>query len=263
MIISKRTSLLWPYVLWECINAIIFPFVSQYTYGGSKEFIFAEFLKKLCLGQASWFLWTLFIVQTLGIIVRKLKKELVLFIFVCTYMIEYLYPNLVPKNLQKIFENMPFFVLGAFWYSEFSELISSFLKKTVLYKNGVFVSALFLLVTLVFFEINFNTYNINFIINPIKAIIGIIMIVALSVIVDKIKVGNAFEKIGVASLAVFLLHMYPQGAFRYIWAKIFGIESVISSVIVQTLFAVLLPTVFYYVVKRLNLAVLFQWPVKK
>jgi hypothetical protein len=73
-------------------------------------------------------------------------------------------------------------------------------------------------------------------------------------------VGNALAWMGRASLAVFLLSEFGQGAGREILLRMFHTKEFWLQLLVPTTLATVVPAVIWYQQDRWRLRWLFQWP---
>jgi hypothetical protein len=82
----------------------------------------------------------------------------------------------------------------------------------------------------------------------------------LAKLLDKHRLGDGLAWIGRASLAVFLLSAFAQGATREVLLRVFHTEEFWLQLLLPTLFATLLPIVVWYQQDRWRVGWLFRWP---
>ena len=82
----------------------------------------------------------------------------------------------------------------------------------------------------------------------------------LSKILDKHSVGDALAWVGRASLAIFMLSAFAQGATREILLRVFHTKELWLQLLLPTFFATLLPAIVWHQQDRWHVRWLFQWP---
>jgi peptidoglycan/LPS O-acetylase OafA/YrhL len=84
----------------------------------------------------------------------------------------------------------------------------------------------------------------------------------LAKLLDKHQFGDWLAWIGRASLAVFLLSAFAQGATREVLVRVFHTREFWLQLLLPTLFAVVLPAIVWYQQDRWRISWLFQWPFR-
>ena len=82
----------------------------------------------------------------------------------------------------------------------------------------------------------------------------------LAKLLDKHRFGDGLAWVGRASLAVFLLSAFAQGAAREILLRVFHTREFWLQLLLPTLFAAILPAIVWYQQDRWRVSWLFQWP---
>src|SRR5258708_24984662 len=82
----------------------------------------------------------------------------------------------------------------------------------------------------------------------------------LAKLLDKHRFGDGLAWVGRASLAVFLLSAFAQGAAREILLRVFHTREFWLQLLLPTLFATLLPIIVWYQQDRWRVGWLFRWP---
>jgi len=82
----------------------------------------------------------------------------------------------------------------------------------------------------------------------------------LAKLLDKHRIGDGLAWIGRASLAVFLLSAFAQGATREILLRVFHTRELWLQLLLPTFFATILPAIVWYQQDRWRVGWLFQWP---
>jgi peptidoglycan/LPS O-acetylase OafA/YrhL len=83
----------------------------------------------------------------------------------------------------------------------------------------------------------------------------------LGKLLDKRRLGDGIAWVGRASLAVFLLSAFAQGATREILLRVFRTREFWLQLLLPTLFATLLPAFVWYQQDRWRIGWLFRWPL--
>jgi hypothetical protein len=89
---------------------------------------------------------------------------------------------------------------------------------------------------------------------------GTVGLFLLAKLLDRHRIGDGFAWIGRASLAIFLLSAFAQGATRAVLSGVFHTQELWLQLLLPTVFATLLPAIVWYQQKRLRLSWLFYWP---
>jgi peptidoglycan/LPS O-acetylase OafA/YrhL len=82
----------------------------------------------------------------------------------------------------------------------------------------------------------------------------------LAKLLEKHRLGNGVAWVGRASLAVFLLSAFAQGATREVLLRVFHTREFWLQLLLPTLIATLLPAIVWYQQDRWRIGWLFQWP---
>jgi peptidoglycan/LPS O-acetylase OafA/YrhL len=83
----------------------------------------------------------------------------------------------------------------------------------------------------------------------------------LAKLLDKHQIGDGIAWIGRASLAVFLLSAFAQGATREILLRVFHTREFWLQLFLPTLFAIALPALAWHQQDRWRIGWLFRWPL--
>jgi hypothetical protein len=82
----------------------------------------------------------------------------------------------------------------------------------------------------------------------------------LAKLLDKNRLGNGIGMVGRASLAVFLLSSFAQGATREVLLRVFHTQEFWLHLLLPTLVATVLPAIVWHQQDRWHLGWLFRWP---
>lgn len=254
----RAGQILWPYVLWAAIMEALSPVFAAYTFNGPHQFNLPEFLLSVTLGTGSWFLWALFAAHTLGVLTRRVDRRALLGASLLGYWIVSSGVWHAPQNVTAVLHNLPYFIVGARWSAEFLGLLAKPIPARELAAAGL---AAFLAGATAW---ECSAYAPPLALRPLldlaMAIAGTGLLAAVAEIFGDTLPGRTLRQIGLASLAIFLLHPYPQGGTRAVWARLFGEHAAATSLIAQTVLAVALPTLFFFLVERWGGGWLFRFP---
>jgi hypothetical protein len=89
---------------------------------------------------------------------------------------------------------------------------------------------------------------------------GVAGLFLLANVLAKHQIGDGLAWVGRASLAIFLLSAFAQGATREVLLRVFHLREFWPQLLLPTFLATLLPTVAWYQQDRLHISWLFRWP---
>jgi len=268
LIQKKGEQLLWPYLLWALISLVTSPFVSQYTSVGSHSQVFKDVISGIVLGTQSWFLWTLFFVYVIGILTRKVDRRLLLLISLALYYMMHFYGSILPGSANRIFTMLPYFVLSSRWSDEITRILVLLETNTgKMQKANRFITGLLLALFLflsVAITINFNIPALVLLtIKLLQGLTGTFLLILIAASISPSRIGAVLTTVGIASLAIFLLHPYFQGLSRLMVSRIAGEHNamaIVLSVMIQTVAGVWGATIIYSLTMRYGGRWLFHFP---
>jgi fucose 4-O-acetylase-like acetyltransferase len=238
--LSRVGSIAWPYVLWGmlfiCLQPIIAPFM---LFPPNTSTL--ESLKRLLMGEASWFLWTLFLAQCILAVVINLPMLLILVASVLSSLIPFMHDI---GTFGLLLNYLPFLALGALIGQNIVDIKCSSIRLSVVIAVLSFCS----LLGLVYYH--FNQAPILYLLCGVVGIVGCIM-VSQSI---EGTVGVILGKIGEASLVVFLLHPFFQGGARALILQAVGSSSY-WQLTGPTIVGIVGPTLVWLLAERFG----FQW----
>jgi fucose 4-O-acetylase-like acetyltransferase len=244
--LSKVGSIAWPYVLWGIVGMLLWPIVSQFTLNPTHDFYPYEGLKGLLLGQYSWFLWTLFLAQCLMIAALEIMS--VQMICIVSMIVFLVFANHDLGTLSALIRFMPFLALGALLGRRID------LLKCESIAASVSVAALLFGVLFVLVFLRMNDVPIIFL---CCGIIGSAASVIVAQSLGATWPNALMAKCGIASLVVFLLHPYFQGAARELTFWAMG-PSIWWQLAIPTTVGVVGPTLIWLGAEHLGLQWLFR-----
>jgi fucose 4-O-acetylase-like acetyltransferase len=244
--LSRVGSIAWPYLFWGIVGILLWPVISHFTLNPMHDFKPYEALKGLLFGQASWFLWTLFLTQCILIAALQIMPvQIIVALSVIAF------PVLANKDLgalSTLIRFMPFLALGA--------LIG---RKIDLIKCGsttvsVAVGALLFGMLFVLTLLRMNEIPIVFL---CCGVIGSVASLMIAQALGATWPNLVIAKCGAASLVVFLLHPYFQGTARELIFWAMG-PSIWWQLAIPTAAGVVGPTLIWLGAERVGLQWLFQ-----
>lgn len=246
-IIQRFRTVLWPYIVFGCGIYFELKFGSGASHGHIDLLhqVFIPFLT----GSGSWFLPTLFLCLILAVILNRLPGWLrfalalvmnlmlpihglgIVLEGVAKYFVYLTVGELVGKRIEKL-ESMP----------RWSALASSAL--------------VFLMVAAA------NLYSLHPA-KPLTLLLGLAGTLALFLLAAGLKVTSiesAFAWCGVASLGIFVLHPFFQGALHFVIARLFTTPLALLDLLLVTTIAVVGPGLIWHYQSQLHLGFLFKFP---
>jgi hypothetical protein len=206
------------------------------------------FFVNLVDGQASWFLFVLFFCLMLALVTARIPDWLR---FLVAALAGMLAPLAIPGVSEVLHEFC--FVAAGMWVGRriygleqirFSTAAAGFVVLAVMQAAAVFVLGVSILGRWLYIE---------------AGLTGVAGLFLLANVLDKRQIGDGLAWIGRASLAIFLLSAFAQGATREVLG-VFHLGEFWSQLLLPTLFATLLPTIAWYQQDRLHISWLFRWP---
>jgi fucose 4-O-acetylase-like acetyltransferase len=243
---AKMASILWPYLLWGVIFIALEPVISQFMLSRPDASLLPS-VKKLLIGETSWFLWTLFFIHCIVILLSQafpLYVLLIISIFSSIALGKY---DLGATSALVHF--MPFFVVGAMIGKNINKIKCASRAASFAYGLIAFGSLSALV-----------TYQLNE--NPVMylccGLLGSLASILLARAVGAVAPARLLARIGVASLVIFLLHPYFQGATRELTLRALG-SSPWVQLSIPTAVAILGPTFIFMLSERFGLQWLFNF----
>lgn len=251
--LDKAKTLIYPYLVWAMLGALLNPLVSAFRIG-AHTFHLREFLKGLLTGNMGWFLPTLFFCQIIALCTVKMPAWLRLLLAVLAAVLCKTYE---PEILSKIVWNFCFLAGGmVFGHSIFK------LDKLPVWVATITSALVFVVQWAV--TVHYGGH-IEFGVPPewLAVALGFSGTAGLFLIARAIGgswFGDAWAWIGRASLGIFLMAPFPQGAIREILVRWAHTNSLSMQLLLPTVVAVLVPAVVWHQQHRLRIGWLFHWP---
>ncbi|MDP9705011.1 acyltransferase family protein [Rahnella aceris] len=255
---KKVATIAYPYVIWSVIQGSIAVLLSNFT-NKKTDFISVLAFPYQPTGQF-WFLYALFMIFIVACLIynkRNFTTQLPI-ITVVSFLL-YIYSLNIGNlfHLNFITNNIVFFFLGCVFSTLKSDLMITKTNAATLLLSVL----MFLLVQYKFHFIDGMFYDRIGISTFVVAMVSIFFIYVLSLTLSSIKV-DLLSKIGNDSMVIFLVHILCASGTRIILSKLFGVSNWYLHMIAGTIAGVVIPIIFYGLVKKLNLKFLFTYPVK-
>jgi len=253
--LDKLQTILYPYLVWCVLYAAIDPFIARFRTSPS-TFHLKEFLLLVASGGFGWFLPVLFCCQIVALCTFKLPAWLRLLLAVIA-------AGLMPAHGPEV-------LYKTVWYTCFvaggmvvGRAIFK-LKSLPLWLAGLAATALFAAqFTLVYriggpvefgFPPEWYAVALGF-----TGTAGLFLVARL---IEDTPLGDIWAWTGRASLGIFLMAPFPQGATREILVRLAHTHDVWLQLLVPTAVATLLPALIWHQQNRLRIGWLFHWPTR-
>jgi fucose 4-O-acetylase-like acetyltransferase len=245
---DKLKTILYPYILFAIISAVLEPLIGRFKFE-TKSFEWKIFFVNLADGQASWFLFVLFFCLMLALMTVRVPAWL-------RFLLAVLVGVAAPFGLPGISEVLRefCFLAAGMWVSYRIYRLEQMRLTTA--GAGFAVLAALQVLAVLFFGVSVLERWIY-----VEAgLTGIAGLFLLAKMLDKHRLGDGLAWIGRASLAVFLLSAFAQGATREVLLRVFHTREFWLQLLLPTLFATLLPVIVWYQQDRWRVGWLFRWP---
>jgi len=246
--VEKLKTILYPYFLWAFIYVLLDPLMAQFR-AGKHPFHGKEFLIQLIEGDYSWFLFTLFMCLMLAVLTRKLPAWLRFGLAVALGM-------LTPVTV--VFGTVAHefcFLAAGMWVGSSIEAIDRLQSGMAALGLG----AIALFQTAMIYRFGFTNVW-DYVLLGLTGTLGLFFLARL---IDPTKIGDLFAWIGRASLGVFLIAAFAQGAAREVLARGFHTQNFWVQLLIPTVVSTLVPAWIWYYQEQLHVGWLFHWPSRK
>jgi fucose 4-O-acetylase-like acetyltransferase len=246
--IDKLKTILYPYVLLAIVGVALEPLIGRFKFE-TRPFRWNIFLVNLADGQASWFLFVLFFCLMLALVTVRVPAWLR---FLVAALVGMTAPVAIPGVSEVLHEFC--FLAAGMWvghhiYSleqiRLSTAAVGFVVLAALQAIVVYIFGVSLLGRWIYIE---------------AGLTGVAGLFLLAKLLDKHWIGDGLVWVGRASLAVFLLSAFAQGATREVLLRVFHTHEFRSQLLWPTLCATLLPAIVWYQQDRWHIGSLFRWP---
>ncbi len=246
--VDKLKTILYPYVVFAIISAAIEPLIGRFK-SSTRPVHWNTFLLSVADGDAGWFLFVLFLCLMLALVTARVPAWLRFLAAVLAALLPLHGPSFVHQLLHEFC-----FLAAGMWVgthifrmermraapAALGFVLLAAFQAAMVYTLGA--AALFLWPYIVF------------------GLTGTAGLFLLAKLLDRHPIGNAIAWVGRASLAVFLLSAFAQGATREVVPRVFHTREFWLQLLVPTLFATVLPAIVWHQQDRWRIGWLFRWP---
>jgi fucose 4-O-acetylase-like acetyltransferase len=248
-LISRIGSVAWPYFLWDVvIRWSLLPFIGPFMSSQPPRTTLPELLMLALAGELSWFFWTLFLVQAIYILLAGVPAPILLSISV---LVSILLTEANLGTLRNLIDFMPFLLLGATARPYLDRLR---IDGTILQLAGTLL--VFSLMAVAVWQ-GWTTLQ------PVKfacSVAGIFAAIALVQCFPRCMQSGLLASLGTASLVIYLLHPYFQGATRALISASLG-PLPYAQLVLQTLTAIAGAFMVWSFAERVGATWLFRLPM--
>jgi fucose 4-O-acetylase-like acetyltransferase len=246
--VDKLKTILYPYVLFAIISAAIEPWIGRFK-SGTKPFHWDVFLLNLADGEASWFLFVLFVCLMLALMTARTPAWLRFLAGAVVGMT----PAFGPPVINDVLREFCFLAAGMWVGTRIYRLERMSAEAAAV---GFVLLAMFQAMAVYLY----GALVLGRWLYIIFGLTGTAGLFLLAKLLDKHRFGDGLAWVGRASLAVFLLSAFAQGATREILLRVFHTREFWLQLLLPTLFAAILPAIVWYQQDRWRVSWLFQWP---
>jgi fucose 4-O-acetylase-like acetyltransferase len=253
-IIEKMKTILYLYVAWAILLAVIEPLIERFKMSPTPVH-WRSFPISLINGSAGWFFAVLFCCQILALFTRRLPAWL-------RFGLAVLAAVLMPSYGYEVFYKTVWF----FSFLAGGMLIGRsifILNKLSRWSAALGAAAVFALQAGFVYHYQ-DAVGFSGAPEWLAVLLGFTGIAGLFLIARTIectRFGDAWAWIGRASLAIFLMAQFPQGATRELLLRVAHTHEFWIQLILPTVISTLLPAIIWYQQKRWHLGWLFRWPI--
>jgi fucose 4-O-acetylase-like acetyltransferase len=246
--VDKLKTILYPYVLFAIISAAIEPWIGRFK-SGTKPFHWDVFLLNLADGEASWFLFVLFVCLMLALMTARTPAWLRFLAGAVVGMT----PAFGPPVINDVLREFCFLAAGMWVGTRIYRLERMSAEAAAV---GFVLLAMFQAMAVYLY----GALVLGRWLYIVFGLTGTAGLFLLAKLLDKHRFGDGLAWVGRASLAVFLLSAFAQGATREILLRVFHTREFWLQLLLPTLFAAILPAIVWYQQDRWRVSWLFQWP---
>jgi fucose 4-O-acetylase-like acetyltransferase len=247
-ILSRLGSILWPYTLWGAVNIFLDPFIDRFRGFPHNEPDLLSGFHHLLVGESSWFLWTFFLAHCLLILTRTIPTLIVLVLSLVACMV---LSKSELGTFGAVISFMPYMALGAVIGRD--NLVAFFDSRWSSPSFGVALLGLLF----AFAAWGHDTVLENSMVAFACGVVGSLALIMLVKGYYELRIGRVLALCGAASLVVFLLHPYFQGAARALIFQLFG-TAAWAQLGLATLSGLAGPTFLWWLSERYGFRWLFR-----
>jgi fucose 4-O-acetylase-like acetyltransferase len=246
--VDKLKTILYPYLLFVILSAMMDPLVGRFK-SAAPQFHWKAFLLGLADGEASWFLFALFICLMLALLTVRVPAWLR---FVGAALVGMMIPLSGPPLTNQSLREFCFLAAGMWLGTRIYRLDRMRMSTAAI---GFAVLTVLQLVTIFLYGAPSRWTYIAL------GITGTAGLFLLAKLLDKHRIGDGLAWVGRASLSVFLMSSFAQGATREVLSRVFHTHELWLQLLLPTALATLLPAIVWHQQDRWRVGWLFHWPL--
>ena len=251
--LEKMKTILYPYVVWAVLMVAIEPFIHRFKASASPMH-WSNLPISLINGSAGWFLVVLFNTQLLALFTRKMPVWLR---FALAAVAAALMPTVGFETIYKAVWFFSFLAAGMFVGRSIFKLGN--LSRWTAVLGAVAIFALQAVAILHYsYAASFGSPSAW-----LAVLLGITGSAGLFLIartIENTRFGDAWAWIGRASLGIFLMAQFAQGATREVLLRLVHTHEFWLQLILPTIVSLLLPAIVWHQQQRWRIGWLFRWP---
>jgi fucose 4-O-acetylase-like acetyltransferase len=246
--IEKLKTVLYPYLLFVIISAALDPLVGQFK-SGTPHFHWKPFLLNLADGEASWFLFALFVCLMLALATVRVPAWVR---FVGAALVGMMIPLSGPPLTNQSLREFCFLAAGMWVGTRIYRLEQMRISTAAM----AFLVLVIMQLTVIYLYGPPTAWT--YVALGLTGTAGLFLLAKL---LDKHRIGDGLAWVGRASLAVFLMSSFAQGATREVLSRVFHTHELWLQLLLPTAFATLLPAIVWHQRDRWRAGWLFHWPL--
>jgi fucose 4-O-acetylase-like acetyltransferase len=244
--LEKMKTVLYPYLLFAAISAALSPLIRRFQVSHS-PFHWNTFLMNVADGSVSWFLFTLFWCLLLALLTVWFPNWL-RFLLSVLVAVAPIYGTFTTDRVLQEF----CFVAAGMW-------VGNHIFRLEVIPKSMAAVGFVLLASFQFAAIYFCGFVDRWTYIEL-GLTGTASLFLLARLLENHQIGEALVWVGRASLAIFLLSAFAQGATRVVLSDLFHTNNLWLQLLLPTAFATVLPAIVWYQQDRWRLGWLFHWP---
>jgi fucose 4-O-acetylase-like acetyltransferase len=244
--ISRTESIAWPYILWNVVIGIaLLPLVTALSDRAPVNVDWNATFYLALTGELSWFLWTLYVMQVLLIPLARVPAWLLCVVSVVLCLAS---QNIHLGPFNAVVDHSPFLLFGAMLQPFLGQL-----KVACRWKSLLLSLAAFGLMG-VALQYGWTAHKPVWILCGIGGSLASILIVQC---IGRLLEDKVLASLGIASLAIFVLHPYFQGTARMLVFHVAG-ATPLWQILLPTIFGVLGPFAVWKLAQQYGMSWLFR-----
>jgi len=244
-VVQRLRTVLWPYLI--CIVSFGAESVVSANAAARHDFVHSILIPALS-GEASWFLPTLFICLLLAVLTRSLPDWAR---FLVALALNLFLPAMGVRIVDSAAHYFVFLAAGE-WLNRRVERLEAVPRWTAMLGSAT-----------AFALVGLGNLSVAHDVRALVVLMGLVGTLALFLLAHSLR-ETVFDRAalwcGEASLGIFVLHPFFQGATRLVLARIRTSHAVLPNVLIPAVIAVVIPGLLWHARERLRIGFLFAFP---